>query len=48
MKIASYLTGAIAILLALYGIFSNRSPYINILVLIFFGLTWWLKKRSDI
>jgi len=48
MKIASYLTGSMAILLALYGIFFNRRPFINILMLVFFGLTWWLKNRGDI
>jgi len=45
MKFFSYFTGAIAILLALYGIFVERIPYGNILVLIFFGLTVWLGKK---
>jgi len=48
MKIAYHITGSIAILLGLYGIFFNRSSYVNVLVLIFFGLTWWLKNRSNL
>jgi len=49
MKILSYLAGAIALLLALYGIFFNRSNNnISVFVMVFFGLTWWLRSKSNL
>jgi len=48
MKTLSYFTGAAAILIAIFYIFTDFIPHGSLIVPILFGLTVWLRKKQSV